>query len=185
MDSRLRSSRPTFRATSTSSGTGCRQAGRYSEGGWWDAAIGYSNCRRSRCPGGGPNHEPMILLRRQTSSIRRTSSGSSALRGETFAVSPQHSSRSAPVEPASFPELPPMHQRDRWQKIAASQIDGSRRMAVHLEDDRRYGEHEAGNQRRSPTSRSYDGRWRHDGPLLDLCHVEFPFKICRPLEPIA
>src|SRR6202045_3923353 len=30
-------------------------AGRYSEGGWWDAAIGDSNCRRSRCPGGGPS----------------------------------------------------------------------------------------------------------------------------------
>src|SRR3982074_2638279 len=29
-------------------------AGRYSEGGWWDAAIGDSNFRRSRCPGGGP-----------------------------------------------------------------------------------------------------------------------------------
>src|ERR1700731_2955961 len=30
-------------------------AGRNSEGGWWDAAVGDSNCRRSRCPGGGPS----------------------------------------------------------------------------------------------------------------------------------
>ena len=30
-------------------------AGRYSEGGWWDAAVGHSNGRRSRCPGGGPS----------------------------------------------------------------------------------------------------------------------------------
>jgi Methyltransferase domain len=46
---------------------------------------------------------PASVRHGKFSSTRRTSSGSSALRGETFAISPQHLSRSAPAVPASFP----------------------------------------------------------------------------------
>ena len=57
-------------------------------------------------------------------------------------------SREAPTllrAPASL-KLPPVHNRDRWQEIAASQFGGARRMAAHLADDRGHGEHEAGDK---------------------------------------
>jgi hypothetical protein len=75
---------------------------------------------------------------------------SSAVRGDQQSLAiemgpPRNSEAGTLLRAPASPGLPPIHQRDRWQKIAASQIDGSRRMAVHLEGDRRYGEHEAGN----------------------------------------
>jgi hypothetical protein len=75
---------------------------------------------------------------------------SSAARGDQQSLAiemgpPRNSEAGTLLRAPASPGLPPIHQRDRWQKIAASQIDSSRRMAVHLEGDRRYGEHEAGN----------------------------------------
>src|SRR5580704_18840271 len=113
-----------------------------------------------------PKATTNLLLARRSCRGSRSSSGSTCLR-----------------EAPASPELPPVHKRDRWQEIAASQVDGAWRMAVHLEDDRGHCEHEAGDKLRpAPTSPSYNVRWRRHGSLRYLCHVAFPFKIgCRVL----